>query len=198
MKNGSSKIKTPGKQTGRIAKSPSKKSAARGITLSGQLPPFHIPGVNLPDFALEIPEIGSLANLTSPPIAAVQARLEIVGMIPGHTVINAADSNALQQRQVFVDVPAGTQFVLPSLSGWMLGYGSVQENADGTFSLPTAAEQSYGRGLASVTVLELHDPVPPAATKTAVVNVSALLQCGEPRAEWSAIVGWSLLLLRLA
>jgi hypothetical protein len=199
MKNGSSKIKAPRKQMGHMAKSPSKKSLpGSGRSLSGGLPAFHIPGVNLPDFGLEIPAIGSLPDLAPPPLTAVRARLEIVGMIPGHTVINAADSNALQQRQVAIDVPASTQFVLPSLSGWMLGYGAVQENADGTFSLPAASEQSYGRGLASVTVLELHEPVPPAATKTVVVNVSALFQRGEPRANWSAIVGWSLLLLRVA
>src|SRR6476469_7817604 len=66
---------------------------------------------------------------TGPMPAEQFGSMEIIGIINRSTTsLNESKSNPGFSEEVTVEVPVGTEFIIPSVRGWSLAYGELDPN----------------------------------------------------------------------
>lgn len=130
----------------------------------------------------------------------IARRLEVLGLLRLTTtsgnIPEAADSHFVEAT---VEVPVGTAVILPSLTGWGLGYGTAQPNP----GAPDARldwdseDHHWGLGNVEVSVVRIHPPntttQPP--TQLADLSIRFFLSDDNHDDPWFGAVNYSLLCL---
>ena len=143
----------------------------------------------------------TITSIEGPIHSGVLARpLVILGILKLTTNSgNLANANQTQFVRTSVEVPVGTAVIVPSLSGWMLGFGSAQPNpANPEAEINWQTEDhNWGLGTVEVSVLKIHPPntltQPP--TQTADISVRFYLSDDNQDDPWFGAANYTLLCL---
>jgi hypothetical protein len=108
-------------------------------------------------------------------------------------------------EDVTIDVPVGTQFIVPAVTGWRLNYGGIDPNTEAAH-LDTdpnvhpkwkTEDHNWGMGQVNVSVKDVNAPdmsaTPP--KQTATIHISLILSDENGDDSWSGTVFYSLLYL---
>lgn len=130
--------------------------------------------------------------------------MEIIGISSKVTVtLNRPDARSAFVEDVTVDVPVGTEFIVPSIRGWRLAYGSlepdtIQGHAADPNALWHSADRPFGVAAANVFVKDINAPDTSTnpATQTAVIEVTLDLADYNLDDRWFGLVNYSLIFLK--
>lgn len=141
---------------------------------------------------LETPSGPSTADATGP--------FTVIGVISRATsTLNRPNANPYFAEDVLVQVPTGTELIVPAVRGWRLGFGSL-EPAD--LSVNPAPETSwnaddhyFGSALVNVYVKDVNAP-DASGSQSATVTVQIALHDINGDDPWWGLVNYSLICLK--
>jgi len=141
---------------------------------------------------------------TGPMPAEQFGSMEIIGIINRSTTsLNESKSNPGFSEEVTVEVPVGTEFIIPSVRGWSLAYGELDPNTvEAHIGLANASWKSedhhFGISNVNIFVKDINAPDlsanPP--KQTAMLDVSLNLGDYNLDDKWFGEVNYTLLCLR--
>lgn len=132
--------------------------------------------------------------------------MEIVGIISkSTTTLNQPNSNRIFEEEISIDVPVGTEIIIPAIRGWRLAYGEVDPNTIeshiGTSAQAprwTIDDHHFGFGLVNVFVKDVNAPDmranPP--KQTATIQVQLILGDDNLDDRWSGMVNYNLICIK--
>jgi len=104
-------------------------------------------------------------------------------------------------QTVRIDVPAGTEVVVPALIGWDLGYGSTlpadlsgQVTPESTFTW-TPTDRSLGMARVDISVTDIDALAPGATTQSATLRIGMQLADSHGDDPWWGVVRYQLIFL---
>ena len=133
--------------------------------------------------------------------------MEIIG-IANHATTSLNRPNFFNppfDEDVTIDVPVGTEFIIPSIRGWRLVYGELTPNSvdahldkPGATALWKSADHHFGQGAVNVFVEDVNAPdlsvTPPKQTARLKVSMGLSDFNGDDR--WFGLVNYSLIFLK--
>jgi hypothetical protein len=132
----------------------------------------------------------------------VFGRMEILGFSSKLTRTlnqkNQGNQPLLFIEHATINVPVGTEFIVPSIKGWWLSYGSLEpaDFGDGRVSWITT-DHNFGLATVNVNVLDIDAPdmsaTPP--TQTAKIDIEMRLCDVDHEDDWFGFVSYDLLFL---
>lgn len=132
------------------------------------------------------------------------APMEVIGIASRATAtLNRPNAQGTFIEDVTIDVPVGTEFILPAIRGWELAYGELDpDTVDAHVGLSPAtwkaSDRPFGGGGANILVKDINAPdtsvTPP--KQSAVIAVSLHISDYNRDDRWFGVVNYSLLFLK--
>lgn len=132
--------------------------------------------------------------------------MEIVGVISkSTTTLNQPNSNRIFEEEIIVDVPVGTEIIIPALRGWRLTYGEINPNTvESHIGTSTQApswtldDHHFGIGLVNIFIKDVNAPDiranPP--KQTATIQIQLMLGDDNLDDRWSGMVNYNLICIK--
>jgi hypothetical protein len=117
------------------------------------------------------------------------------------STLSRPNGETFLQTVRLLDVPAGTEVIVPTVTGWDLGYGSTapadlsgQTTPESTFHW-NATDHHLGFARIDVSVVDIDALAPGATTQTATLRIGAQLADGNGDDPWWGVIRYQLIYL---
>lgn len=124
---------------------------------------------------------------------------EVLGVISRNTsTLNRSNAHNLFEEDVNINVPPGTELIVPAMRGWVMGFGSTNPANLGTDAASwNATDHNLGFAFLNIGVERINavDRTTSPPTQTAVIRVAARLTDDNFDDRWFGSVNYTLICL---
>jgi hypothetical protein len=117
------------------------------------------------------------------------------------STLSRPNGNTFVQTVRLLDVPAGTEVIVPTITGWDLGYGSTtpadlsgQTTPESTFDW-NPADHHLGLARIDISVTDIDAPAPGATSQSATLRIGAQLADVNGDDPWWGVIRYQLIFL---